>query len=218
MKIGLLSKDMSFAEAAFNAPPVGRPFDFSKAMSDARRVLVKRVLPNLRGATKFTYRKTAAAGAVLAWPLFKLEEISTFNDAHFPAPDMSAEYRELRRLLLKFLSRSTIAAATFTAALLAPTNFSTRSHIQGYEPDFTIVSQSQATVMPVVEALPLCPIEGITTREACGAEINRRYHARRARLQPEIEVAPVHVRERAVQTMGGMEVTSIDGGDEYRGF
>jgi hypothetical protein len=105
-----------------------------------------------------------------------------------------------------------MAAATFVAALFAPTNFTTRTHIQGYEPDFTIVSQSEAAQQ---EEAPTYPVMYSREWHDNRAILLAAYAERRARLHP-VEAAPVY--ERAVQSVGGVQVTSFESDDEYSGF
>lgn len=205
----------SVSEAAFTAPPVGRPFDFSKAVAGARKLLVKRVLPNARdilsdiyGGSKVVYKKTAALGVWFASPLLWLEEVTAFNDADYPVRKRVPRKRERRGALSTYVGMPTMAAATFMAAMLAPTSFNTRSHIQGYEPDFTIISESDAAASEVETFVTLSDSE----RAANRARINREYEERRARQQP-VEVAPVYAP--AEQEFRGVQVTSPFGGDEY---
>lgn len=196
---------MSFAsEAAFTAPPLGRPFDFSKARRIARDILV-----DLRSGSGVVYRKTTAFAALLATPLFKMEEYcgTDFDLATHPIPVRASKKRE-RRGFYDHVGTA-MAGATFMAALFAPTNFTTRTHIQDYEPDFTIVSQSDATQ---TEAVPTYPVMYSEEWQESRARLLAAYAARRASMHP-VEAAPVY--EAAQQDVGGVQVTSFMSPEEH---
>lgn len=192
------------AEAAYFAPPEGRPFNFKEALRASRRLLVKRVWPNLRDASGAVYKTTATVGVVLASPLFKFVEVADFDDSDLPIPDMTELNRELRRGLWKWVGRPTVGLSALAAALFAPAGFPTRAHIQDYDPDFTMVSQAEA--MPPAPEAPLYVSLTAAERAANRVRMNRLYAERRAREHP-VEVAPVY--EPAQQDVGGVQVTSF---------
>jgi hypothetical protein len=199
---------MSFVTEAAFAPQEAR-FDFSKALSEARRVLVRRVWPNLRDDVGLLYEKTAAFGVWVAHYAFVAEKNcdTTFDPAVYPVPPKVIKKRESRG---GFSSLGMpMAAATFMAAMFAPTSFSTRSHIQDYESDFTIVSQSQATEP---DAVPEYAVIDSDEWRANRARLLAAYAERRAHEHPVAEV-PVYVT--AHQELNGVRVTSAFGGDEY---
>lgn len=210
-KVGYYIQTMSFAEAAFDAaPPLGRPFDFSKALAGARKLLVKRVWPNLQDGADLVYRKTAATGVATLSFFFWLDKITDFDEADYPVPPRVQKQEGRRRSSYGV----PMAAATFMAALLAPTSFTTRTHVADYEPDFTIVSQSRATEP---EAVPEYAVIDSDEWRANRARLLAAYAERRASMHP-VEVAPVY--ETAHQELNGVQVTSAFGGDEYedRGY
>jgi hypothetical protein len=202
---------MSFvSEVALFAPPVRGRFDFSDSVRAARRLLVKRVWPNLRDASDLVYRKTAATGIWLASPLLWLEEMTTFNEADYPVPVRSTKMRR-PRTGYEYAGMSATASAAFLVALLAPSDFAP-TKTGSLRPEPIAFSQSEAAEHEAVVDYPrMYSPEWYAGRERLLAN----YVARRAAQY----VAPVSdTPVSAVQEVGPAQVTSFFESEEYSGF
>ncbi len=187
---------MSFAsEAAFNRSPAGRHFDFSEFAQSSKRVLKNRIIPAVRDASVFTYKKTSAAGVLLLSPLFWLEENcgSNFDEARYPVPAKAAKTRKERFVDVMKYAGSSARAAVFLAVLMAPSSFSPRpSTVDEGGENILFVSESTAATPAEVPAVPRWhSADWFRDR----ARIQRSYDERREREHPSALVVPYEERQ-----------------------
>lgn len=204
------------AEAAYYAPPEGRPFNFQEALRASRRLLVNRVWPNLRDDSVYFYKKTAAFGVWCASLGFYAEQTcgTAFDDDERILSEMKAEQKERsararKHWISKYIGRPATALA-FLAVVAGPGGISTRTNPEGEMEAIAAFTESEASQR--VEQ-PSYPIMYSPEWHRNRARLMRAYEERRALLSPPVEtasdVSPVTTQ------LGPLDVVTMVQEDEY---
>ncbi len=204
------------AEAAYFAPPEGRPFNFKEALRASRRLLLKRVLPNLRDDTVYYYKKAAAFGVWCTSLGFYAEQTcgTAFDDDDAILSEMKAEQKERSERARKHWASHYIgrpaAALAFLAVVAGPGGISTRTNPDGEREAIAAFTESEASQR--VEQ-PTYPIMYSPEWHRNRARLMRAYEARRAEQNPPVEVT-LDVSPAKTQ-IGPLNVVTMVPEDEY---